>query len=185
MTTEVELLPDPTTALEQAFNAVAERMQGLGFVNPALRVQAVAFEAWEGHWLGVMVTPWSINVLLLPRERAAWRPIRQGEKQRYSFPAGEYEFIDAVDPVIGDYRMCSLFSPALDFQDHETAVLVAQFARDALFEADKTPPEAGPTDNASAGPLDMFEVTATEPMSKRDFLRGRFLRTDEPNVPGR
>jgi [NiFe] hydrogenase assembly HybE family chaperone len=185
MTTEVDLLPDPTTALERAFNAVAERMQGLGFVNPALRVQAVDFKAWEGHWLGVMVTPWSINLLLLPHQPAVWRQIRQGEKQRFSFPAGEYEFIDAVDSVIGDYRMCSLFSPALDFQDHETAVLVAQLARNALFDAENAEPEAGPTDDASAGPLARLEERAAEPMSKRDFLRGRFLRTDEPNVPGR
>ncbi len=58
MTTET-LLPDPSLSLEQAFSAVAQRMQGLGFVNPALRVQAVGFEPWKGFWLGVMVTPWS------------------------------------------------------------------------------------------------------------------------------
>ena len=49
-------------------------MQGLGFVNPALRVEAVAFEPWDGHWLGVMVTPWSINLLLLPHDPAGLAP---------------------------------------------------------------------------------------------------------------
>ena len=42
MTTEF-LLPDPSLSLEQAFSTVAQRMKGLGFVNPALRVQAVGF----------------------------------------------------------------------------------------------------------------------------------------------
>ena len=43
MTTET-LLPDPSLSLEQAFSAVAQRMQGLGFVNPALRVQAIGVQ---------------------------------------------------------------------------------------------------------------------------------------------
>jgi [NiFe] hydrogenase assembly HybE family chaperone len=186
MTTEGVRLADPTASLELAFSAVAQRMQGLGFVNPALRVQAVGFAPWDGHWLGVMVTPWSINLLLLPCEPAAWRPIRQGEKQRYEFPAGSYEFIDAVDPVVGDYRMCSLLSPALELQDHETAVLLAQFAREALFDpANAAQPEIPrPASDDEPGPLALIEAKAAEPMSKRDFLRGRILRA-EPDVPRR
>jgi [NiFe] hydrogenase assembly HybE family chaperone len=185
MTTEF-LLPDPSLSLEQAFSAVAQRMQGLGFVNPALRVQAVAFEPWEGHWLGVMVTPWSINLMLLPRNPAAWQPIRAGEKRRYEFPAGSFDFIDAVDSLVGEYRMCSLFSPALEFEDHAAAALVAKLARAALFD----PAHAAPGDvparaESQPGPLAQLEEQAQAPMSKRDFLRGRFLRTDEPNVPGR
>ncbi len=59
--------------------------------------------------------------MLLPRDPEAWRSIRAGEKQRYDFPAGRYDFIDAVDPIVGEYRMCSLFSPALEFEDHAAA----------------------------------------------------------------
>ncbi len=185
MTTDT-LLPDPSLSLEQAFNGVARRMQGLGFVNPALRVQAVGFGPWEGHWLGVLVTPWSINLMLLPRDLKAWRPIRAGEKQRYDFPAGRYDFIDALDSIVGEYRMCSLFSPALEFEDHAAAALVAKLARAALLDpANSAAGEAAPADASQPGPLAQIEQQANAPMSKRDFLRGRFLRTDEPNVPGR
>jgi [NiFe] hydrogenase assembly HybE family chaperone len=185
MTTDI-LLPDPSLGLEQAFSAVAQRMQGLGFVNPALRVQAVAFEPWDGHWLGVMVTPWSINLMLLPRNPVAWHPIRAGEKRRYEFPAGRYDFIDAFDPMVGEYRMCSLFSPALEFEDHAAAALVAKLARAALFDpANAAPGDVSARDESKPGPLAQIEEQAQAPMSKRDFLRGRFLRTDEPNVPGR
>jgi [NiFe] hydrogenase assembly HybE family chaperone len=186
MTTDSGLRPDPTFVLERAFNAVAERMRGLGFVNPALRVQAVGFEPWEDHWLGILVTPWSINLLLLPRDPVAWRPIRPGEKQRYEFPAGRYDFIDAVDPIVGEYRMCSLFSPALEFEDHAAAVLVAELARAALFDASHAEPAARqPAAAAGNGPLARIEQQASAPMSKRDFLRGRFLPPDEPDVPRR
>jgi [NiFe] hydrogenase assembly HybE family chaperone len=187
MTTEAGTGPNPTATLERAFNAVGQRMQGLGFVNPALRVQAVGFEPWESHWLGVMVTPWSINLLLLPRDPAAWRPIRPGEKQRYAFPAGDYDFIDAIDPVVGEYRMCSLFSPAFEFQDHASAVMVAELARAALFDASHSePPQAqDQTGTPSGGPLTRLERQAKAPLSKRDFLRGRFLRSEETDVPRR
>jgi [NiFe] hydrogenase assembly HybE family chaperone len=186
MTTDTVTRPDPTDSLEQAFNAVAERMQGLGFVNPALRVQAVGFEPWESHWLGVMVTPWSINLLLLPCDPAAWRPIRPGEKQRYAFPAGRYDFIDAIDPAVGEYRMCSLFSPVLEFEDHATAVMVAELARAALFDASHAEPvEPEAADATASGPLAQLEQQASAPMSKRDFLRGRFLRPEAPDVPRR
>lgn len=185
MTTEC-LLPDPSLSLEQAFSAVAQRMQGLGFVNPALRVQAVGFEPWEGLWLGVMVTPWSINLMLLPRDPAAWHPVRAGEKRRYEFPAGQYDFIGAVDGLVGEYRMCSLFSPALEFEDHAAAALVARLARAALFDPANAASDKAPASGDSAAePLARLEERANAPMSKRDFLRGHFLRADEPNVPGR
>ncbi len=58
---------DPSARLVAAFEAAAVRMRGLPIVNPALAVEAVGFAPWEGHWLGVMVTPWFINLTLLLR----------------------------------------------------------------------------------------------------------------------
>jgi [NiFe] hydrogenase assembly HybE family chaperone len=188
MTTETALLPDPSLRLEDAFRATATRMSGLGFVNPALRVEAVAFAPWDGHWLGVLVTPWSINLLLLPRDRSLWRTVRAGDKQRYAFPAGDYDFIAAMDPVVGEYQMCSLFSPAMEIEDHATARMVAQLARAALFDAgnaEEPDTDAATDDRSEPGPLARMEQQADAPMSKREFLRGRFLRADSSNEPGR
>lgn len=165
------LLPDPSARLDAAYRAIARRMDGLNFVNPAIEVEAVGFAPWDAHWLGVMVTPWFINLMLLPREAAGWVPLRQGETRRYRFPAGDYEFIGARDATIGDYQMCSLISPS-DFADHESARLVAQLAREALFD----PANAEQPTGASESPPLSQRVEA--PMSKRDFLRGRFLRAE-------
>ncbi len=65
------LLPDPSPRLNAAYRAIARRMDGLNFVNPAIDVEAVAFAPWESHWLGAMVTPWCINLMLLPRDASA------------------------------------------------------------------------------------------------------------------
>lgn len=171
-------LPDPTPQLEAAFRATATRMQGLGFVNAALRIEAVDFGPWEGHWLGVMVTPWAMNLMLLPRDHAAWQPLRPGDKRHYEFPAGDYEFIGARDPVFGEYHMCSLFSPVLQFTDHDTARIAAKVARRALLDArtadyDEAAVEAAVETEAAAPPR------KAAPLSRRDLLRGGASRGGE------
>ena len=75
-----------------------------------------------------------MNLVLLPRDPAAWQPLAPGAKRRYAFPAGIYEFVGANDAAIGDYQVCSLFSPLLEFDDHASARLVATLAREALFD---------------------------------------------------
>lgn len=177
-----ELLPDagdPSPRLVAAFEAAAARMRGLPIVNPALAVEAVGFAPWEGHWLGVMVTPWFINLALLPREREKWQALPQGAKRKYAFPAGVYDFIGAADPAIGEYQVCSLFSPVLEFEDQDTARLVAKLAREALFDPqhaevpERPAGEADPADEGGAGTEPGLAKRVEAPMSKRDFLRGR------------
>jgi len=163
------LLADPSPRLEAAFRATATRMEGLGFVNPALRIEAVGFAPWEGHWLGVMVTPWAINLMLLPHDTALWQPLRAGDKRHYEFPAGDYEFIGARDPAAGEYQMCSLFSPVLQFTDHDTARITAMVARRALLDVRTADYEEA----EQPSPSDETPVTKAAPPSRRDVLRGR------------
>jgi [NiFe] hydrogenase assembly HybE family chaperone len=183
--------------LEAAFRAAAEGMQGLPLVNQVLEVEAVGFAPWEDRWLGVMVTPWFMNLMLVPRDPSAWNSLAPGAKRRYRFPAGEYEFVGAHDATFGEYQVCSLFSPVGEFEDHATARLVAQLAREALFDPANaevpdvsagagSPPETGiaagsdaRSDGAAlAGPLAQLEAGLAAPLSKRDFLRARFLAAD-------
>ncbi len=94
----------------------------------------MAFAPWNGHWLGVLLTPWSMNLVLAPRDRAAWPDVAPGAKLRLRFPAGDYDFVGARDDVAGETLVCSLFSPVLEFEDQATARLVAELAREALFD---------------------------------------------------
>ena len=97
-------LPDPSARLNASFRDAAERMQGLAIVNPALEVEAVGFAPWQDHWLGVMVTPWFMNLVLLPRVRSRWQSIPVGGKRTLQFPAGVYEFIGAPTPLSASTR---------------------------------------------------------------------------------
>ena len=177
-------LPDPSPRLTAAFGEVATRMAGLGVVNPALEVEAVAFEPWQGHWLGVMVTPWFMNLVLLPRLRSQWQPLPLRDKRMLHFPAGAFEFIGADDPAVGEHLSCSLFSPMHDFADQAAARLVARLARVALFDtanaeapefpqADLSPDAQARTRRDAAAAAPAAEPAHPAPVSKRDFLRGR------------
>ena len=192
MSDALSCAPDPSERLETAFRAVyADKMQGLAFVNRAVGVEAVGFAPWRHYWLGVMLTPWSMNLLLAPRDRDAWRPLLAGEKRRYTFPAGNFDFISAHADGIGDFLICSLFSPLLEFADHETARQTALLAREALFDAANAEVPELPAANVAAshakapaseapGPLAQLEASLAAPITRRDLLHARFQgETDE------
>jgi [NiFe] hydrogenase assembly HybE family chaperone len=174
---------EPAQRLAARFRAAAARMAGLAIVNPALEVEAVGFARWNGRWLGVMVTPWAMNLVLLPDDPQAWRALASGAKRRYAFPAGEFEFVGASDPDLGDYQVCSLFSPMDAFADQAAASLVAKLARAALFDPANAAEAEVPAPAAAAGeapgPLARIERALDAPLSKRGFLRGRFIGGDD------
>jgi [NiFe] hydrogenase assembly HybE family chaperone len=188
---------EPGPAVAAAFEGVrATRMHDVPILNPALSVEAVGFAPWDAHWLGVLVTPWFMNLMLLPRAAEQWVRLRPGEKHTYVFPSGAFEFIGGREEAIGEYQSCSLFSPMFEFADHETARLTAEACLRALFDpqnreaADvalrpKAEPTAAAEDEAGAaeeprgpGPLAELEAKLETPMSKRDFLRGGILGRD-------
>ena len=157
-------LPSPAAALEATFQRIwREQMQDMPMVNPALTVEALGFRPWNQHWLGVLVTPWFMNLVLMPRVPAAWHAIGAGETRHHVFPAGVFEFIGSRDASLGDYQACSLFSPMFDFADHAGARATALAALEALFDSRQR---------------DAAEVRAEAPqpartISKRGFLFGR------------
>lgn len=156
---------DPSARLEAAYTRIWRmRMRDLPFVNASLRVEAVGFRAWEGEWLGALVTPWSLNLVLMPGA-GDWRPLAAGAERFVTLPAGRFRFIAGHDDELGEHHACSLFSPVAEFADHATAVAVARAALDALFDAGHAP--AGTAADGAPG-------AGSRPVSKRDFLRGRF-----------
>jgi [NiFe] hydrogenase assembly HybE family chaperone len=128
--------PDPSSALVRRFEAIWQtQMQGVPLLNPALRVQAVGFRPWAEHWLGMLVTPWFMNLLLLPRCPAAWADVPERASRHHVFPAGVFEFIGCQDAVIGNHLACSLFSPMFEFGTHTGAVQTAEASLQLLFQA--------------------------------------------------
>lgn len=176
-------LPSPAAALVARFTTILNtRMAGVAMVNPVLDVRAVGFRAWGEHWLGVLSTPWFMNLVLMPRVPAHWEPVRERETRHFVFPAGVFEFIGAHDADLGNYLACSLFSPMQDFADAAAAQATAQAALDALF--DGTSRDAAQADVTAGTPFlpaadapAAASVAATgacpPALSKRAFLFGK------------
>ncbi|MGF7174012.1 [NiFe]-hydrogenase assembly chaperone HybE [Azospirillum doebereinerae] len=121
--------------LERAFREIhTAQMRGVPIVNDALAVKAVGFRAWEGRWLGALVTPWFLNLVLLPGAEDDWSGLIPGAKELVEFPSGRYEYVHALRKDVGPYKACSLFSPMFEFTTMLHATETASAALVALFD---------------------------------------------------
>lgn len=130
---------DPTDAVERSFRRVeTERMADVPILNPVLRVEAVDFQRWQQHWLGVLVTPWCMGLLLLPGSEQGWSRAGANQRRFVQFPAGQFAFLDSEEEGLGHFQSCSLFSPMGAFSSQSQAT---QTARAALFALMVAPPD--------------------------------------------
>ena len=131
---------DPAALVASAFRRIErERMAGLPVHNAALEVEAVGFRRWSDHWLGIVVAPWCMSLLLLPGSSGTWIAAPENQRVFHRFPAGDLAFLGSDEPEIGEYQSCSLFSPMSHFAAQSDAVLTAHAALIALIRAPEEP----------------------------------------------
>lgn len=166
--------------LQKVFESIhRERMADMPMVNPALQVATIGFDKNEYGCVGILLTPWCMNLLLLP-EGDEWAAAQPGSKQMHGLPSGDYEFVVADEVGLGRYLSCSLFSPMFEFADQETALATAEAS---LLAVMSEKPSDETQDNIGQGTVmrhnperpDLEERTQV-PMSRRAFLRGAFLK---------
>ena len=126
-------------AFEALFERIAAtRMQGIPILNPALRVQAVGFEPGPdaaAAAVGVLVTPWFMNLVWLPLDEHDADVAPPGATREHAVGNERFAFIGAVEPVFGRFEVCSLFSPMGEFADQDGAVATARAVLDELRRA--------------------------------------------------
>lgn len=142
-----------------------DRMAGVPVLNPALQVEAVGFEPAfdpkiadpasriDVEAIGILVTPWFMNLVVMPLERRD-DVAGVGVSRARSVGSESFDFIGGHEPAFGAYAACSLFSPMFEFVDQAAAVATAR----AVLTTLRTP------------------VTAAEPApspARRSFLLGR------------
>jgi len=170
---------------EAAFREIhAGKMKGVPFVNETLGVKAVGFCIHEGRGLGVLVTPWFMNLVLLPGAGEDWSNLRTGERTMVDFPSGAYEFLAADRVETGPYKACSLFSPMFDFSSMLQAVETAQAVIPALLDPAN---RADGTRTAEIRRLREAELAAAESAAAKDAADAGpdegALPIDAPSVP--
>lgn len=129
------------TALCARFAEIDAIMRPLPVYNPALQVATYGFRQWEGALLGVLVTPWFMNLVLLPEAPEALDPSRYGAASAVTLPGGTMQFLYNGDPALGAFRAASLHSPMEVFKSQPQALAEARLR---LIEAVTPPQEAAP-----------------------------------------
>jgi [NiFe] hydrogenase assembly HybE family chaperone len=126
----------PQDLVERYRDIHRERMQGLPIVHPGLEVEAVGFAPWEEHDLGVLITPWFMNLVLLPHG-PQYDELPQGETVEFRFPSGPCEFTVTRDEVLDPYLSAVLFRTVVDFPSQH---FVREVAAEALASLLALPP---------------------------------------------
>ena len=105
-------------------------------VNPQLDVEAVGFRAHGDDEVGILITPWFMNLVILPGPGTRLG-IAQGDEIAWTLPAGDYAMTCCRDDALGDYLTAVLFRTVADFPDQATARDIAKTILEMIF----TPPE--------------------------------------------
>ncbi len=154
------LIADPVAwgeRLAGAYREIGARsMRELPIYHDALEVEAIGFQRMPGHVVGIIVTPWFLNVVTPADGIAVDHP---GAVVQINFPAGAITFtVSEIEPL-GRIASCSLFSPMFEFADMDAARAAAHAALvELMMSSDERSPAAGEP-KASA-------------IDRRAFLRG-------------
>ncbi len=131
-------------ALLAAYHKAEAAMVGLPVHNGALRVEAIGFRPFADGVVGVIVTPWCMNLTFVPDDPMAPPPVAIGASRQHVFPSGTYSFIMGRMEGVGMVETCSLFSPMDEFTAQDDARAAAEAAAEALFEAPEEEEPAKP-----------------------------------------
>ncbi|MEF3365169.1 [NiFe]-hydrogenase assembly chaperone HybE [Methylocystis sp. 9N] len=119
--------------LADHYRRVHEAMRDLPICNPRLDVAAIGFRPYGDHALGVILTPWFMNLMICAAGSDELAPRPVGETAYWPLPAGRVGFIVGRLEGFGRVDSCSLFSPMDDFVDDAAARAVAVAALNELF----------------------------------------------------
>ena len=108
---------DPAPILMAQYERIAqEEMQALPFYHPAMPILAEC-ALYEGQWLGVVLTPWMLSVVVLPGPDQCWSVRPLASRIALQLPCGNLTFMVGELTGMeegarrGQLLACSLMSP--------------------------------------------------------------------------
>ncbi|WP_310597096.1 hydrogenase-2 assembly chaperone [Aeromonas aquatica] len=111
---------DPSSLLVAQYERIArEQMADLPFYHPGMPIVAECV-LFEEQWLGCVLTPWMLSVVVLPGPDQRWPRRGSGERLALQLPCGDMTFMVGELPEIGQLLACSLMSPLDPHLEAET-----------------------------------------------------------------
>ncbi len=170
---------NPSERLEKGFEKIKNtRMANIPVCHPKVGIKAVGFKPWNGYWLGCMVTPWALNLIIAEGDRESWKHMPDGKKIRYRFPAGNFDFICVNDRILGEYQMCSLMSPLTEITDHQLALDVAEAALIEIMKPEQPEEQGTPLTPSLHVPDPEATAKAVSDALNKPVKRRTFIKPD-------
>src|SRR5476649_2169292 len=83
----------PQPLLERLFHGIAEsEMRTLPFYRPRIPIRACGFQLFERQWIGALLTPWMLSLLVLPGPGQEWPRRSVGTRLALALPCGNVNF---------------------------------------------------------------------------------------------
>ncbi|MFQ2471358.1 hydrogenase-2 assembly chaperone [Aeromonas caviae] len=102
---------NPAPLLVAQYERIArEEMQALPFYHANMPVVAEC-TLFEGQWLGCVLTPWMLSVVVLPGPDQLWPVRSSSDRLALQLPCGNLTFMVGALPETGQLLACSLMSP--------------------------------------------------------------------------
>ncbi|WP_145590049.1 hydrogenase-2 assembly chaperone [Yersinia aleksiciae] len=125
---------NPAALLEHVFGQIAaDEMRGLPFYRDHIPLRACGFQLFEQQWIGALLTPWMLSLVVFPGPEQRWQRRVVGERLMLALPCGPLGFTVSEVAGCGQYLSRSLMSPLDTALSAERALQLAeQSARMAL-----------------------------------------------------
>ncbi|OOH90579.1 hydrogenase [Pasteurellaceae bacterium 15-036681] len=120
---------DPSGLFRTEMCKIAKNMQDLPFYRQDIPCFTPNFILFEGQWIGAILTPWMLSVVVLPGPNQRWEQREIGEKLGLQLPYKTITFTVSGMESIPQYLSCSLLSP---LDPHLTAEQAIQLTKDCL-----------------------------------------------------
>lgn len=123
---------NPAGLFRDEMEKVSEKMKNLPFYRADIPCFCPKFVQFENQWVGTVLTPWMLSVLVLPGPSQQWASRTIGDKIALSMPYKRLNFTVSALDNIPQYLSCSLQSPLDAGLTKEHAV---QLTKDCLTMA--------------------------------------------------
>ncbi len=123
--------------IEECFKRIlVESMEGIQILNRDLEVEAIEFQKFEDRIIGMILCPWLLSLVILPKEDENWEDQKLGTRSTFPFPQQDLTVMSNEIEGFGICKTYSLYSPVNDFINQEAARIAgALFLRDLLDES--------------------------------------------------